>query len=369
MLAYIIRRLLLMIPTLLGIMVLNFAVIQVAPGGPVEQLIAEIEGRAVSSTARISGQGGETAGSQGLQQASGTGESSRYRGGRGIPPEIIAEMEKQFGFDKPAYERFFIMIRNYLLFDFGKSFNHDRPVVDLVLEKMPVSISIGLWTTLIGYLVSIPLGIAKAVRDGGRFDVWTTAAITAGSAIPSFLLAILMIVLFAGGRYFDWFPLRGLVSNNWSDLPWPEKILDYFWHLTLPLIAMIIGSFTAMTLLVKNSFLDEINKLYVTTARSKGLTARQVLYGHVFRNALLIVIAGFPSAIISIFFGSAFLIETIFSLDGLGLLGYDATINRDYPLIFGTLYFFTLLGLLTNLVGDLMYTVVDPRIDFEKRGV
>jgi microcin C transport system permease protein len=369
MLAYIIRRLLLMIPTLLGIMVLNFAVIQVAPGGPVEQLIAEIEGRAVSSTARISGQGGETAGSQGQRQASGTGESSRYRGGRGIPPEIIAEMEKQFGFDKPAYERFYIMIRSYLLFDFGKSFNHDRPVVDLVLERMPVSISIGLWTTLIGYLVSIPLGIAKAVRDGGRFDVWTTAAITAGSAIPSFLLAILMIVLFAGGRYFDWFPLRGLLSNNWSDLPWPEKILDYFWHLTLPLIAMIIGSFAAMTLLVKNSFLDEINKLYVTTARSKGLAERQVLYGHVFRNALLIVIAGFPSAIISIFFGSAFLIEAIFSIEGLGLLGYDATINRDYPLIFGTLYFFTLLGLLTNLVGDLMYTVVDPRIDFEKRGV
>ena len=369
MLAYIIRRLLLMIPTLLGIMVLNFAVIQVAPGGPVEQLIAEIEGRAVSSTARISGQGGETAGSQGQQQASGTGESSRYRGGRGIPPEIIAEMEKQFGFDKPAYERFYIMMHNYLLFDFGKSFNHDRPVVDLVLEKMPVSISIGLWATLIGYLVSIPLGIAKAVRDGSRFDVGTTAAITAGSAIPSFLLAILMIVLFAGGRYFDWFPLRGLVSNNWSELPWPQKILDYFWHLTLPLIALIIGSFTAMTLLVKNSFLDEINKLYVTTARSKGLTNRQVLYGHVFRNALLIVIAGFPSAIISIFFGSAFLIETIFSLDGLGLLAYDATINRDYPLIFGTLYFFTLLGLLTNLVGDLMYTVVDPRIDFERRGV
>jgi len=369
MLAYIVRRLLLMIPTLLGIMVLNFAVIQVAPGGPVEQLIAEIEGRSVSATARISGQGGETAGSQSQQQASGTGGSSRYRGGRGIPPEIIAEIEKQFGFDKPAYERFYLMMRSYLLFDFGKSFNHDRPVVDLVLEKMPVSISIGLWTTLIGYLVSIPLGVAKAVRDGGRFDVWTTAAITAGSAIPSFLLAILMIVLFAGGRYFDWFPLRGLVSNNWSDMPWPEKILDYFWHLTLPLIAMIIGSFTAMTLLVKNSFLDEINKLYVTTARSKGLTDRQVLYGHVFRNALLIVIAGFPGAIISIFFGSAFLIETIFSLDGLGLLGYDATINRDYPLIFGTLYFFTLIGLFTNLIGDLTYTVVDPRIDFEKRGV
>lgn len=367
MLAYVIRRLLLIIPTLFGIMVLNFVVVQFAPGGPVEQLIAEIHGRAGSATARVGGGGTETLGSQGQQQTSGATESSTYRGARGLDPKFVKDIERQFGFDRPAYVRFFLMIRSYLTFDFGKSFFKDRPVVDLVLEKMPVSISIGLWTTFLGYLISIPLGVAKAVRDGGRFDLWTTAAITAGSAIPAFLFAVLLIVLFAGGRYFAWFPLRGLVSDNWSEMSWPEQVIDYLWHMTLPIVALTIGGFTATTLLVKNSFLDEINKLYVSTARAKGLTQRQVLYGHVFRNAMLIPLSGLPGALVGIFFGSAFLIEAIFSLDGLGLLSYEATINRDYPVMFGTLYVFTLLGLFVNLAGDLTYTLVDPRIDFERR--
>ena len=295
--------------------------------------------------------------------------NSKYRGARGLDPKFIKQLEVQFGFDKPAYVRLLDMIRSYVVFDFGKSFFKDRSVIDLVLEKMPVSISIGLWTTLIGYLVSIPLGIAKATREGSRFDAWTTTAITAGSAIPGFLFAILLIVVFAGGRYLDWFPLRGLTSPNWHELSWPARILDYLWHMTLPIVAMVTGSFASLTLLTKNSFLDQMRMLYVSTARAKGLNEHQVLYGHVFRNAMLIVISGFPGAVIGIFFGSALLIETIFSLDGLGLLGYEAAINRDYPIMFATLYFFSLLGLIVNLVGDLTYTLVDPRIDFERRDV
>ena len=369
MFAYIVRRVLLMIPTLFGIMLVNFAIIQAAPGGPVEQMIAQIKGKSGSALERVTGAGGELAGGAQQEAQTAAGPASKYRGARGIPPELILELEKQFGFDKPAHERFFLMMRNFLVFDFGESFFRDRPVVDLVIEKMPVSISLGIWTTLITYLVSIPLGVAKAVRDGSRFDVWTSALIIVGYAIPGFLFAILLIVLFAGGSYLDWFPLRGLVSENWHSLPWPEKILDYFWHITLPVLAMVVGGFASLTMLTKNSFLDQINQQYVLTARAKGLSERRVLYGHVFRNAMLLVIAGFPAAFIGILFTGALLIETIFSLDGLGLLGYEAAIGRDYPVMFGTLYFFTLLGLILGLIGDLMYTVVDPRIDFERRGV
>jgi microcin C transport system permease protein len=364
MFAYIIRRLLLIIPTLLGIMIINFAIVQVAPGGPVEQTIAELEGRGISATARISTGGGETIGA-----GQGPAENSHYRGARGLDPEFIKEIEKLYGFDKPPVERFIDMMKHYVRFDFGESFFKGRPVVDLVIEKFPVSISLGLWTTLLVYLISIPLGIKKAVKDGSRFDIWTSVVIITGNAIPSFLFAILLIVLFAGGSYFQWFPLRGLVSDNWSDLSWPQRILDYFWHLALPLAALLVGSFASLTMLTKNSFLEQINQQYVITARSKGLTERRVLYGHVFRNAMLIVIAGFPSAFISILFTSSLLIEIIFSLDGLGQLGYEAVINRDYPIIFATTYFFTLLGLVMNLVGDITYTLVDPRIDFESRRV
>ena len=368
MLAYIIRRLLLIIPTLFGIMVINFAIIQAAPGGPVEQLIAQLEGTAVSATERFAGSGGETAGAQGQQQAT-AGESSAYRGSRGLPPRFIEELERLYGFDKPAHVRFFEMMKNYVTFDFGNSFLSRRPVVDLIIEKLPVSISLGLWTTLIMYLVSIPLGVAKAVRDGSRFDIWTSVVVLSANAIPGFLFAVLLIILFAGGSFLDWFPLRGLVSENWEELSWPAKIVDYFWHLTLPITALVIGSFAGLTLLTKNSFLDQIRLQYVSTARAKGLTERQVLYGHVFRNAMLIVIAGFPSAFISILFTGALLIETIFTLDGLGLLAFQSAINRDYPVVFATLYFFTLLGLIMRLVGDLTYTIVDPRIDFEGRHV
>src|SRR5688572_3668089 len=369
MFAYIVRRVLLMIPTLFGIMLVNFAIIQAAPGGPVEQMIAQIKGQASGPLERVTGAGGELAGGAQQQAQTAAGPVSKYRGARGIPPELIKELEQQFGFDKPPHERFIQMMRNFLLFDFGESFFRDRPVVDLVIEKMPVSISLGIWTTLITYLVSIPLGVAKAVRDGSRFDVWSSALIIVGYAIPGFLFAILLIVLFAGGSYFDWFPLRGLTSENWSSLPWPQKILDYFWHIALPVTAMVVGGFASLTMLTKNSFLDQINQQYVLTARAKGLSERRVLYGHVFRNAMLLVIAGFPSAFIGILFTGALLIETIFSLDGLGLLGYEAAIGRDYPVMFGTLYFFTLLGLILGLIGDLMYTIVDPRIDFERRGV
>ena len=298
-----------------------------------------------------------------------TSTTGKYRGAQGLDPEFIKEIERQFGFDKPAHVRFGIMLRSYVTFDFGQSFFRDRDVVDLVIEKLPVSISLGLWTTLLVYFISIPLGIAKAVRDGTRFDVWTSGVVIVGNAIPGFLFAILLIVVFAGGRYFDWFPLRGLVSDDWQDLTWPMRILDYFWHLTLPIISLVIGGFAGLTMLTKNSFLDQINQQYVVTARAKGLAEKRVLYGHVFRNAMLIVIAGFPAAFIGILFTGALLIEVIFSLDGLGLLGFEAVIDRDYPIMFASLYFFTLLGLILGIIGDITYMLVDPRIDFETREV
>lgn len=359
-----------MIPTLFGIMVLNFLIVQAAPGGPIEQIVAKLQGNAVEATARVSGSAGGEASmpGQGLHENNAAAVSSRYRGAQGVDPELILELEKQFGFDQPMHVRFIKMMGNYLRFDFGKSYFRDESVMSLVVSKLPVSISIGLWTTLIVYLVSIPLGIRKAVKDGTPFDVWSSAAIIAGYAIPSFLFAVLLIVLFAGGRYLEWFPLRGLVSDDWSDLSWPDRIADYFWHIALPITALVIGGFASLTMLTKNSFLDEINKQYVLTARAKGLSENRVLYGHVFRNAMLIVIAGFPSAFIGVLFTGSLLIEVIFSLDGMGLLGFEAAINRDYPVMFGTLYFFTLLGLVLNLIGDLMYVAVDPRIDFESRG-
>ncbi|MFA5677887.1 MAG: microcin C ABC transporter permease YejB [Pseudomonas sp.] len=355
MMAYIIRRLLLIIPTLFGILLINFLIIQAAPGGPVEQMIANLEGFE-GATSRISG-------SMQGEVASG----GNYRGAQGLDPDIIAEIERMYGFDKPAHERFWLMIKGYLTFDFGDSFFRDASVIDLIIEKMPVSISLGLWTTLITYLISIPLGVRKAIRHGSAFDVWTSSLIIVGYAIPGFLLAILLIVVFAGGSYLDWFPLRGLTSNNWEELTTWGKIGDYLWHLVLPITAMVIGSFATLTMLTKNCFLDEIGKQYVVTARAKGLSENRVLYGHVFRNAMLLIIAGFPAALISVFFTGALLIEVIFSLDGLGLLGFEAAINRDYPLMFGTLYIFTLLGLVVKLIGDIAYTLVDPRIDFESR--
>ncbi len=366
MTAYIIRRLLLMIPTLFGIMLINFIIIQTAPGGPVEQVIAEITGEGADITGRVTQTGaGETLGPT-LRQGS-TSTPSRYRGAQGLDPDFIKELEQRFGFDKPLYERFFLMMKSYLLFDFGESFFRDRDVVDLVLEKMPVSISLGVWTTLLVYLISIPLGIAKARHDGSRFDMWTSFIIIIGTAIPSFLFAVFLLVVFAGGSYLDWFPLRDLVSENWDQLSLGNKVTDYLWHITLPVFAMVIGGFATLTMLTKNSFLDQLHQQYVLTARAKGLTEKRVLYGHVFRNAMLIVIAGFPGAFVSILFTSSVLIEIIFSLDGLGLLGFEAAFNRDYPVMFGTLFFFSLLGLFLNLVGDLMYTVIDPRIDFEAR--
>jgi len=368
MLAYIARRLLLMIPTLFGIMTINFFIVQAAPGGPVERTIAEIKGTGTDATARITGGAGDAAGGQtgpaGMPTA-----PSEYRGARGLPPELIKEIEKLYGFDKPPLERFVGMMRNYLLFDFGKSFFRDRSVIDLVKDKLPVSISIGLWSTLLIYLISIPLGISKAVRDGSSFDIWSSAVVVVGYAIPGFLFAIFLVVLFAGGKYVTWFPLRGLISPNWPDLSWPARIIDYLWHLVLPITALVVGGFAGLTMLTKNSFIEEINKQYVVTARAKGLSERRVMYGHVFRNAMLIVIAQFPAAFIAILFTGALLIEVIFSLDGLGLLGFESAINRDYPVMFGTLYVFTLLGLLLNLIGDLMYVVTDPRIDFESRDV
>jgi len=355
-----------MIPTLFGIMVLNFAVIQFAPGGPIEQIIAEIQGTAVGATSRIGGSGGGDV--AGGQSGSVTGGSeSSYRGAQGLDPEFIKELEKQFGFDKPAHERFFLMMKNYLVFDFGNSYFRDESVVNLVLEKLPVSVSLGLWTTLLVYLISIPLGIKKAVKDGSRFDIWTSSLVIVGNAIPSFLFAVALIVFFAGGSYLDWFPLRGLTSENFDELSLFGKIADYFWHIALPVTAMVIGGFAALTQLTKNSFLDQISQQYVLTAKAKGLSERRVLYGHVFRNAMLIVIAGFPSAFIGILFTGSLLIEVIFSLDGLGLLGFEAAINRDYPVIFATVYVFALLGLIMNLIGDLTYTLIDPRIDFEAR--
>ncbi|MCF8482293.1 MAG: microcin C ABC transporter permease YejB [Rhodospirillum sp.] len=364
--AYILRRLLLIPVTLFGIIMLNFAIVQIAPGGPIEQLLGDLQGIGSSATSRISGSGqGETMGAG--NRANPTDSGSPYQGARGLDPAYIANLEKQFNFDKPAYERFWLMIKDYAVFDLGDSFFRGRPVMDVVLEKLPVSISLGVWSTLIIYLISIPLGVGKAVRDGSRFDVATSWAIIIGYAVPGFLFAILLIVVFAGGRYLDWFPLQGIVSANWSSLSWPDRILDYIWHMALPVTTLVIGGFASLTMLTKNSFLEEINKQYVVTARAKGLTEGRVLYGHVFRNAMLLVVAGFPAALVSMLFTGSVLIEVIFSLDGLGLLGFESTLRRDYPMMFGTLYVFGLIGLLLALVSDVTYTLIDPRIDFEKR--
>ncbi|MGC8119005.1 microcin C ABC transporter permease YejB [Marinobacter sp. VGCF2001] len=355
---YVLRRLALIIPTLVGIMLLNFVIVQAAPGGPIEQILVEMEGHGSSALARAGG------GDTGSEVASSSGDS---RASRGLPPELLEELEAMYGFDKPAHERFLQMLGDYATFDFGDSFFRDRSVVELILDKMPVSISLGLWSTLIIYLVSIPLGIRKAVTDGSRFDVWTSSAIVVGYAIPGFLFAILLIVLFAGGSYFDLFPLRGLTSPDFDQMTWYQQVADYFWHLALPVTANVIGGFATLTLLTKNSFLDEISKQYVVTARAKGLEEKQVLYGHVFRNAMLIVIASMPGVLVALFFTGSLLIEVIFSLDGLGLLGFEAALNRDYPVIFGTLYILTLMGLVMKLISDLTYVAVDPRIDFESR--
>lgn len=364
MTAYIVRRVLLMIPTLFAIMVLNFFIIQVAPGGPVEQVLANLAGIGNTMTERVTRTDGGDFVAQDLDS-----ENSKYRGAQGLDPDFIRELEAQFGFDKPLHKRFLKMIRQYLVFDFGESYYRDRRVTDLVLDKMPVSISLGLWTTLLVYLISIPLGVVKAARDGTRFDVWTSVLIFIAYAIPGFLFAIFLLILFASGNPFDWFPLARLTSENWDELGWAARIGDYFWHLTLPIIAMTIGGFAGLAMLTKNSFLDQINMQYVLTARAKGLTEKRVLYKHVFRNAMLLVIAGFPSAFVGILFTGSLFIEIIFSLDGLGLLGFEAALNRDYPVMFGSLYFFSLLGLIMGLIGDLMYMVIDPRIDFETRDV
>ena len=373
MAAYLLKRILLMIPTMFGIMAISFIIIQFAPGGPVERVIAQLTGTGVNATDRFSGGTSDSLSGQSGQNVPGQGSadpvSSKYRGAQGLDPEFIKSLEKQFGFDKPAHERFFLMLKNYITFDFGKSYFRDVSVLELIKEKLPVSISLGLWMTLISYSISIPLGIRKAVKDGTRFDVWTSSVIVIGYAIPGFLVAVFLIVLFAGGSFLQIFPLRGLVSEDFWTLPWYEKILDYFWHLVLPLTAMALSAFATTTFLTKNSFLEEIRKQYVITARAKGLTERQVLYWHVFRNAMLIVIAGFPGAFIGAFFAGSLLIETIFTLDGLGLLGFESIVNRDYPVVFATVYIFSLLGLLINLLSDLTYTWVDPRIDFETREV
>ena len=362
MAAYILRRILLMIPTIFGIMAISFVVVQFAPGGPVEQVIARMTNQAaVSATGSVS--------SDNAGPAAGGQSGSAYRGAQGLSPQFIAALNKQFGFDKPPLERFGMMLWNYVRFDFGQSYFRDVSVLELIREKMPVSITLGLWMTVLSYGISIPLGIAKAVRDGTRFDVWTSSVIVVGYALPGFLVAILLIVLFAGGSFWSIFPLRGLVSDNWSSLPWPQRILDYLWHICLPVVAMALGAFATTTFLTKNSFLDEIRKQYVTTARAKGLTEGRILYGHVFRNAMLILIATFPGAFIASFFGGSLLIETIFSLDGLGLLGFDSVVKRDYPVVFATLYIFSLMGLIIGLISDLTYMWVDPRIDFESRDI
>ncbi len=360
MTAYILRRLLLVIPTLFGIIAINFVVVQFAPGGPVEQMIAEIRGRGGDATARITGTGAE--------RMAATPSDSPYRGARGLDPAIVADIERMFGFDRPAPERFAKMLGDYLTFDFGRSFFSDKTVLALIVEKLPVSISLGLWSTLLIYLVSIPLGVSKAVRHGSRFDVASSAAVLVGYAIPGFLFAILLVVLFAGGSFVQWFPFRGLTSpgaENWS---WPARAADYLWHMVLPILTLVVGGFASLTMLTKNCFLEEIRKQYVVTARAKGASEPRVLYRHIFRNAMLLIIAGFPAAFIGILFSSALLVEIIFSLDGLGLLGFESAIKRDYPVMFGTLYIFTLLGLVMQVIGDIMYTVVDPRIDFEARG-
>jgi len=359
--AYILRRILLMIPTIFGIMAISFVVVQFAPGGPVEQVIAKMtHATGVSATGASSSDNAQPANS---------GGSSTYRGSQGLSPQFLAALNKQFGFDKPPLERFGMMLWNYARFDFGRSYFRDISVLDLIKEKMPVSITLGLWMTLLSYGISIPLGIAKAVRDGSRFDVWSSSVIVVGYAVPGFLVAILLIVLFAGGSFWNIFPLRGLVSDNWQSLDWPHRILDYLWHITLPVIAMALGAFATTTFLTKNSFLDEIRKQYVVTARAKGLSEGRILYRHVFRNAMLILIATFPGAFVSAFFGGSLLIETIFSLDGLGLLGFNSVLQRDYPVVFATLFIFSLMGLVIGLISDLTYTWVDPRIDFETREV
>jgi microcin C transport system permease protein len=370
MTAYIIRRILLMIPTVFGIMLVAFLVVQFAPGGPIESVIAKLSG-ADATGSRVGGSPGGDFGARG-NQAGGSqlGDmSSKYRGAQGLDPRFIAQLEKQFGFDKPAHERFFLMLWNYLRFDFGKSYFRDVSVLALVKEKLPVSISLGLWLLLITYLISIPLGVRKAIKDGTPFDVWTSGVIIVGYAIPGFLFAVLLIILFAGGSFYQLFPLRGLFSENWAEMTWSAKILDYFWHLVLPIVSMGLSAFAFLTMLTKNSFLDEIRKQYVLTARAKGCSERQVLYGHVFRNAMLIVIAGFPGAFVHAFFAGSLLIETIFSLDGLGWLSFESVLNRDYPVVFANLYVFSLIALIVTLISDLTYTWVDPRIDFETREV
>jgi microcin C transport system permease protein len=376
MTAYIARRLLLMIPTLFGIMLISFVIVQFAPGGPIERILAQLQGTDVGATARISGGGGDLGGG-GMAQQMGGGDqtTSTYRGAQGLDPAFIQQLERQFGFDKPAHERFALMLWNYARFDFGQSYFRDVSVLQLIREKLPVSITLGLWMTVLSYAISIPLGIRKAMRDGTPFDWWTSAIVIIGYAIPGFLFAILLIVLFAGGSFWQIFPLRGLWSDQYSNMPWyewitsPRAMLDYLWHIALPITAMALGAFATTTLLTKNSFLDEIRKQYVLTARMKGLGETQVLYTHVFRNAMLIVIAGFPGAFIGAFFAGSLLIETIFSLDGLGLLSFESIVNRDYPVVFATLYIFSLLGLIVNLISDLTYVWIDPRIDFETREV
>lgn len=355
---YVLRRLLLIFPTLIGIITLNFFIVQLAPGGPVDQAIATLTGQDASATSRI-------AGAETVQVPVET--QTQYAGAQGLDPELIRMIEKQFGFDRPVHERYLKMLKDYLLLDLGVSYYQERPVTELITERLPVSISLGLWSMLLVYTISIPMGVAKAVRDGSRFDAWTSGFIFVGYAIPGFLFAVFLIVLFAGGSYLDWFPLKGLTSSNFEELTPLGKVADYFWHLVLPVTALTIGGFATLTMLTKNSFLDEISKQYVLTARAKGINQKRVLYGHVFRNAMLIVIAGFPAALVGVLFTGVLLIEVIFSLDGLGLLGFEAVIRRDYPIMFGTLFVFTFIGLIMTLVGDITYTLVDPRIDFETR--
>ena len=376
--AYIVRRLLLMIPTLFGIMAISFAITQFAPGGPVEEMIARMTGNAVTATARVTNTRDEAGVPGGgpksvVTAASGSnqdnGAGTGYRGSRGLSEKYLAQIKAKFGFDRPPLERFGKMLWDYVRFDFGRSFFRDISVIDLIKEKLPVSITLGLWMTILSYGISIPLGIAKAVRDGSRFDLWTSSIVLVGYALPGFLIGILLIVLFAGGSFWNIFPIKGLVSANFNDLSWPQKVLDYLWHITLPMIALALGAFATATFLTKNSFLDEIRKQYVVTARAKGLTERRILYGHVFRNAMLILIATFPGAFVSAFFTGSLLIETTFSLDGLGLLGLNSVVSRDYPVVFATLYIFSLLGLIIALISDLTYAWVDPRLDFETRAV
>ncbi|WP_392561860.1 microcin C ABC transporter permease YejB [Orbus sturtevantii] len=357
MLSYFIRRLLLIIPTLLIILTINFFIVQIAPGGPVDQAIATLENANQAGQSLLPGSAVQSS----------LNHHQLYRGARGLDPQIVAEIEKQYGFDQPIWQRYIGTIKNFIAFDFGNSFFKSESVIGLIIKSLPVSISLGLWSTLLVYAISIPLGIRKAVKDGSKFDFWSSVVIIVGYAIPAFLLAVLLIVLFAGGSYFTLFPLRGLISANFEQLSIWGKICDYFWHICLPTIAIVVSGFASLTMLTKNSFLDEIRKQYVVTARAKGLDERQILYRHIFRNATLLIVSGFPAAFVGILFTGALLIEIIFSLNGLGLLGYEAIIQRDYPVIFGSLYIFTLIGLITKLMSDLTYMLIDPRIDFEAR--